>query len=240
MNRRKKAFVLFLLQQESVLWKDLEFPSLPSTVALSSLQGELDGVYLQSTDAACYLPSSVLAQAPHDRTLIFLPLRGLRVTLQTDKSAAAPLVPSTKWEGKVHHRLMSWWKLEQASCYLSLRPTFLGRRSIFIPNAEKLFFPLLLFPGNLEAPAATAARALGKTAADKDKNNYGACVFQRHFSTFSTSSMSCSTFTSQPGVLISLCCSKCLLGFISAWIQPDAGRNVLLGLSPIKGQEFFF
>lgn len=86
--------------------------------------------------------------------------------------------------------------MEQASCYLSPRPTFLGRCSIFIPNAEKLFFPLLLFPGNLEAPAATAARAFAKTAADEDKNNYGARVFQRHFSTFSASSMSCSTFTS--------------------------------------------
>lgn len=70
----------------------------------------------------------------------------------------------------------------------SLRPTFLGRRSIFIPNAEKLFFPPLLFPGNLEALAATAARALGKTAADQDKNNYGAHAFHRYFSTFSASS----------------------------------------------------
>lgn len=188
----------------------------------SSVQpaGGVDGVYLQSTDAACYLPSSVLAQAPHDRTPYFSPLRALWVTLQTDKSAAAapppPPPPHRVTEGKVHHRLMSWWKLEQASCYLSLRPTFLGRRSIFIPNAEKLFFPLLLFPGNLEAPAATAARALGKTAADEDKNNYGARVFQRHFLTFSASLTSCFAFTSQPDVLTSMCCWKVLVRISSA------------------------
>lgn len=133
-------------------------------------------------------------------------------------------------EGKVHHRLMSWWKLEQASCYLSPRPTFLGRRSIFIPNAEKLFFPLLLFPGNLEAPAATAARALGKTAAVEDKNNYGTRVFhQRHFS----------TFTSQPGVLISLCCWKALVGFkvLKFSLMQAQWRSVLLGLGPTEEHE---
>lgn len=161
---------------------------------------------------------------PHMTALLIFLLWEVReslckqTSLQQLHRPPAPLPPPHRvTEGKVHHRLMSWWKLEQASCYLSPRPTFLGRRSIFIPNAEKLFFPLLLFPGNLEAPAATAARALGKTAAVEDKNNYGARVFhQRHFSTFSASSTSCFTFTSQPGVLISLCCWKALVRIQSA------------------------
>lgn len=196
-------------------------------------------VFIYSPPMQRVIHSPPCSLRPHMTTLlIFLPPRASRVTPQTHKVCSSSTGPlRTVTEGKVHHRLMSWWKLEQASCYLSLRPTFLGRRSIFIPNAEKLFFPLLLFPGNLEAPAAAAAaRALGKTAADKDKNNYGATVFQRHFSTSSASLMSCSTFTSHPGVLISLCCSKSLLGFISTSIQPHAGRNFLLGLKPIKGK----
>lgn len=71
----------------------------------------------------------------------------------------------------------SWWKLEHCLPF-SLRYTFLGHHSIFIPNVDKLFFPLLLFPGNLEAQAA-GARVFRKTAVDGDKNNYSSIRLPR-------------------------------------------------------------